>query len=192
MVLFSLSTVSTSPRSVFSSALLSERMASAHTSMRERSCCSRSCVRKFDTTSEPTAIKMAATTRMIFTCRILSVHCMLSKRRCGANYCFVAIDFLLAWCGDKKWAFPCVTTDLGGMPRTSNDRKIVTVYCYGLNTILLGLGKHRPSWLRRDHWPWRAPRGLRHWPRRRRQKHCLLIVVAQAAGSPWPVARPVP
>ena len=76
MVLLPLMTFSTRFRSVFPSAVLSVRIASAQTSMRPRSSFSRSRMRKWDTTNEATAISTAATTNEILTWRILSVHCI--------------------------------------------------------------------------------------------------------------------
>ena len=74
IVLFSLITFSTNPKFVFSSAVLSVRMAVAQTSIRARSSRSKSRVRRCEVMSEATAMTMAAITSNIFTCLILSVH----------------------------------------------------------------------------------------------------------------------
>ena len=78
MVLLALITCSTRFRSVFSSAWFSVRIASAHISILWRSSVSRSRVSTCDTTSEAVTMMVAAITSMIFTCLILSVHCMFS------------------------------------------------------------------------------------------------------------------
>ena len=67
MVLFELSTVQTSVRSVVSSALFSERIASAQISIFLCSSTLRSRTRKLETTSDATLSTTAKTTKIILT-----------------------------------------------------------------------------------------------------------------------------
>ena len=84
MVLFELSTVQTRVRSVVSSALLSERIASAHISILRCSSILRSRTRKCETTRDATLSTTASVTSTIFTCRILFIHCILLNNEKGS------------------------------------------------------------------------------------------------------------